>query len=381
MKKTLFFGFMALALAFTSCGNDDDKPSGPVTVVEDGIYLVGSSVASEEITTDSRMQPGVYEGEGYAATPREDMYQHVLFISKTGNFNIVEIKGSARIKYGATTVVDSEKAWAVSGDVVQDGNAISVDEDGLYFVYLDLQAASKKIFVLKANEISVTGDGVKSGETTLTKKDAFSKIKGEWEVNDVAFQSGWWKFRMNQNWTYVIAEGIPAFTNLGGSVTDLTPGGDNLPNVAYGVYTVTLKYEYGKGFSATTTKTGEGEVVAYDQSTIFSLIGSAVKNDAGEAGNWDFDRDFTFVSNTAGHIVYEANNVALAAGQFKVRKNHLWDAKDNGGNWGYGLTVEGATLTNEDGNFALAADATFSKIRWEFDWESQVANPKLVFVP
>ncbi|MDR0871905.1 MAG: hypothetical protein LBN27_00355 [Prevotellaceae bacterium] len=370
--RSVFYCVLTVLVAtfvLSSCKKDDDK-KGPVTVIEDGVYLIGSSVASENITVDSRMQNGVYEGEGFAATPRAGMYQSVLFISSTGSFKIVEVKGSDKINYGATIAVDSEKDWAFSGDVTVDGSEISVAENGLYFVYVDLQADAKKIFVLKANEISVIGDGTGSGsiDIPLTKKDdAFSKTKGEWEVTNVNFRAGWWKFRMNQNWTYAIAEGVPAFTNLGGDVADLTPGGDNLPDLGLGVYTVTLKYEYGKGFSVTTKKTGEGEVVDYSNCEL-ELVGTGVG--AGNPGavadgsSWGWGNVLSAGKPvvTNGVSTWTWANVELVGGEgFKLRT--VGDAESGGVtpfSKGAEIITSAPEGTSTSGNIVVTADGNYN---------------------
>ena len=344
--KFLFLGLMTLSLVLVGCKKDDDNAPKPVTVVEDGIYLLGSSVASADIAVESRMQPGVYEGEGFKATERKGMYQHVLFISQAGSFNIVEVKGSERITYGADIAVDPKTPWAFSGNVVQEGNAISVNDDGLYFVYLDLQADSKKIFVLKANDISIIGDGVGGTDISLTKKGAFSKTNGEWEATNVTFKKAWWKFRMNSNWTYTIAEGISAFTNLGGTPENLSPGGDNLPDLAAAKYTVNLKYEYGKGFKVTTTKTGESEAPVYPENLY--MIGD-------DFGNWGWANDGVVEMIPVNGIegAFWCINYFTAGNGFK------WNSKKD---WGgdFEKLGENSGFENNGGNAVVSADGLYS---------------------
>ena len=359
--KFLFLGMMTLSFVLASCKKDD--PPKPVDPVEDGMYLVGSSVASEDITVSSRMQPGVYEGEGYKATERQGMYQHILFISKTGSFNIVEVKGAAQIKYGATLTVDPETSWAFSGDVVQDGADITVTDDGLYFVYLDLQASSQKIFVLKANDISITGDGVVEKELSLTKKDAFSKTKGEWEVAGVNFKKGWWKFRMNENWTYPIAENIPAFTNLGGDPENLTPGGDNLADLEPAQYTVKLVYEFGNGFKVTTAETGEYTPEFPEN---LYMIGS-------DFGNWNWDDagvvEMIPVAGIEG--AFWCINYFTAGSGFKWNSVKSWDEGSAFGNLdenesiGFDNDGDGNAVIDEDGLYSVYIDMAADKIAIE----------------
>jgi hypothetical protein len=225
------------------------------------------------------MQQGVYEGEGYAATERVGMYQHVVFIAKNGSFNIVQMMGKQQVKWGGSLTQNTEKTWAYSGDIVENGAAFTVDEDGLYFVYLDIQEGSKKIFVFKANALTLDGDGIDmTAKPAMEKKDAFSKTTGAWEATDVVIRKGkWFKIRMNTDWTYNIheADNINAFTNLGGTLTNLTPGGKDIMVEESATYTVKLAYTFGEGFKMTLERTGDAPALQYPE-TLY-IVGDGCK--------------------------------------------------------------------------------------------------------
>jgi len=111
----------------------------------------------------------------------------------------------------------------------------------------------------------------------------------------------------------------------------------------------------------------------FNNNTVFSLIGTSISR-----GNpWETDLDFTFVSNTDNHIVYKAENITLLAGEFKVRMNHDWSYS-----WGWGeMAVEGEGFSagSEYSNI-FTQGGLFAKITFEFDWDSQIKNPKLKIV-
>jgi len=367
MKRVNLFLCVATAamVAFTSCNNDDD---GPTISVEDGVYLYGTSVASEVIADDCKMQPGWIE-KGFDSELRTGLYQDVLMISKTGNFIIEEVKGATRTKYGATLAVDPDKSWASSGNVVKDGAAITVADDGLYFVYLDLQATSKKIFVLKANEIGLIGDGVGSSGSNipLTKKDAFSKANGEWEATNVTFQTGWWKIRKHDNWTYTIAENVNVLTNLGGTLSNPFPGGGNFPDVPRGKYTVNLKYEYGKGFALTTTKTGDVAMTNYSNCEL-ELVGSGVDESNPNAipdvawGGWGHVLSAGKPTVAGTVYTWTWNSVTLKAEGFKIR---TINAEASGGvnsfDLGYGVVDAAASpgIVEDGGNIKASVAGNY----------------------
>ena len=358
--RFLFLGLMTLSIVLVGCKDDD--PANPVDVIEDGIYLVGSNVASEKIEVESRMQPGWIE-KGFDAELKSGLYQQVLFISATGTFNIVEVKGDTQTTYGATTTVDPEISWAFSGDVVQDGSGISVAENGLYFVYLDFQAASKKIYILKSNEIGLIGDGVGSGseDIALPKKGAaFSKTECEWEKTGVTFYNNWWKVRKVGEWKYVIAEDFVVLTNLGGDFDNLFPGGPNLPNVPRGIYTVNLRYEYGEGFKMTTTKTGDVAIDNYTDCEL-ELIGSGIDESNPGAqpdeywGGWGFVVSAGKPVKTENVYTWTWNSVILKAEGFKIRTlNAAASGGINGFDLGFGAVENSPSVVNDEGNLKVS---------------------------
>ena len=98
-------------------------------------------------------------------------------------------------------------------------------EAGLYYITLDLGAQTYTI--TKIDTIGAIGDFNGWGsQSNLTISDNGQSITGT-----VSFTGeGGWKLRANDNWDI----------NLGGSMTDLTPGGDNLAQPAAGDYEVSL---------------------------------------------------------------------------------------------------------------------------------------------
>ena len=266
---------------FASCNRNGEENG---EIIFDGFYIVGTAVASSELLSANRMHPGFTEGEGFLPTPRSGMHQSILFISAEGDFRIVEVRGADRINYGATLTVNPEIGWAFSGDVVVDGPAISVAESGLHLVYLDFHEGANRIFVLRIDEITAVGDGVHGPETELNEISvAADRRSAEWRVENLPMRAGWWKFRFNRNWVYMIADETPAFTNIGGTLgAPLTLGGANLPDMAPGLYTLTLRYQFGTGLTATATRTGDGGPVEHPEEMF--MIGDAF-------GGWDWNSD------------------------------------------------------------------------------------------
>lgn len=114
---------------------------------------------------------------------------------------------------------------SADGTLARDGANLTVDEAGLYYITLDLGAQTYTI--TRIDTIGAIGafNGW-GGQSNLTVSDNGQSITGT-----VSFTGeGGWKLRANDNWDI----------NLGGSMTDLTPGGADLAQPAPGDYEVSL---------------------------------------------------------------------------------------------------------------------------------------------
>ncbi|MDE6300054.1 MAG: hypothetical protein K2M10_10485 [Muribaculaceae bacterium] len=113
------------------------------------------------------------------------------------------------------------------GKLTTDGAAgnLTAPEDGLYYCTVDVPGLTYTI--TKINQIGIIG-GFNSwgGDELLSPSADFLTWTGE-----ITLDGGEFKFRMNGNWDI----------NLGGAISDLTQGGDNLSGYN-GTYDVTLNF-------------------------------------------------------------------------------------------------------------------------------------------
>ena len=113
------------------------------------------------------------------------------------------------------------------GTLSTDGGNIEVPEMGLYWCTATLDPEKPTYSLYHVTTIGVIGDATPQGwnaSTALTSDD-YLVWKGE-----VTFGAGEFKFRANDAWD----------VNLGGSLSDLSQGGDNIPAPEAGTYVVTL---------------------------------------------------------------------------------------------------------------------------------------------
>lgn len=184
-----------------------------------------------------------------------------------------------------------------------------------------------------------------------------------YNVTDL-YIDGEFKLRYNGAW---LGAGNSEVTLVGVSNT----GTDNFV-VATGAYNIKMTVEWDGekmvSMKAEFSKGKDPEIIDIDPTQyVYSFIGTV-------NGNWDTDTDLQLISNSTDHLVYQAE-VTLAAGEFKIRRDHEWNR-----NFGFAdMAIEGAEVSNNEGNVVLAADyngiATF-----EFDWNgSTEENVKLTF--
>ena len=371
MKK---FGILAAALVaaftFTSC---EEKPNGPdLNALPNGFYV--SEVGVDLIEVNA-MDQGINEVD---QTARTGMYEKYIVLEKGKKYEFVNKKGANADKYGATLeygetliVTDNTEVPGYKGSLAENAT-VEVTETGLYHIVLDFNEDGNLSDVGGAQCIIVpvvwgvrgamNGWGFTAGEKAA---DSY-----KWEWNCTIETAGAFKFAHSNAWkiNLDIANLVKANTNLG---ADCLPGGADIP-LERAEYKITLEFvgpaaTTQESYKCTVEKTGELPVL--DPSTfVYSFIGTV-------NGNWDTDTDFAFVSKDGEHYVFEAKNLDLAAGEFKIRFGHDW-AK----NFGYGsMTIKGIDVADNGGNIVTSA-AFKGSAKFEFDWDgSAEKNVVLTF--
>ena len=372
MKK---FGILAAALVaaftFTSC--DEPKPNGPdLNALPNGFYV---SEAGVDLIEENAMDQGINEVD---QTARTGMYEKYIVLEAGKKYEFVNKKGAAADKYGAALeygetliVTDNTDVPGYKGSLAENAT-VEVTETGLYHIVLDFNEDGNLSDVGGAQCIIVPVvwgvRGAMNGWGFTAGEKAADSYKWEWACTIET--AGEFKFAHSNAWkiNLDIANLVKANTNLG---ADCVPGGGNIA-LDRAEYKITLEFV---GPAATTqdsykyTVEKTGDLAAIDPSaTVYSFIGTV-------NGNWDTDTDFTFASKEGDHYVFEAKNIELAAGEFKIRCNHDW-GKNFGGS---ALTVKGVEVTGDD-NMTLAAPFKGSA-KFEFDWNgSAETNIVLTFV-
>lgn len=140
------------------------------------------------------------------------------------------------VNYAGYVYVENEfklaaGSWDVNwgganGKLVPNGNNITVDKNGLYYITANLNENTYTLTYIETIGI-IGGFNGWSAQQNLTPSADYKVWTVEATFPDANTE---WKFRMNDDWDI----------NLGGSLTDLRVNGDNIKTPEAGTYTITL---------------------------------------------------------------------------------------------------------------------------------------------
>lgn len=121
-----------------------------------------------------------------------------------------------------------QRRWDSGGEVLA-GEPIAVRIDGSGCYWISYNITSAKLDNTAITTYGVIGDLPDNNWSSSVALTQLASNPLIWN-GKVTFGTGEWKFRANDGWDI----------NLGGSYTNLEPGGDNLPSPGAGEHTVTL---------------------------------------------------------------------------------------------------------------------------------------------
>ncbi|MEA3446442.1 MAG: hypothetical protein U9R19_17140, partial [Bacteroidota bacterium] len=296
MKKNIFklsWILVAALLTFSACDKDEDDDTPPV-VIEDGIYVKGAGTALADFDIKGLLKST--RNEVNQEDRAELMELYIAIKAGTDGFNIVEVIGGEPVYYGPDTdfaevaapTTDEPKVAFNRGSFVESETPFTVSADGLYHVIIDTEV--KTIAVVPVEYWGVIGGATAigwSGDTEMASQ-GFDLNTMSFEVTDMELSNATFKFRYSGGWkveidtTYNGGEGIKVNANYGGAVDALVPGGDNIANDVPGVYTATMTWTLGDGYTATLVKTGDVPNTNWTD-VVLDAVGSGVSVDNANA--------------------------------------------------------------------------------------------------
>lgn len=289
MKKNVF-RLLAVALVgiavVTGCKKDDDDPilpppdngGGDKTELANGYYVYsGDITALADITDQGLMMSTINENGQVARAALVETFQEV----DGDGFYIIKVTNGA-VDYIGSSDVDTMPALGeepvdgiYKGSTNEDSVAYSVAKtgNGVYHIVYDSEIDSVVYAKVDWGVIGAASPGGWGANTPLPFKEADTN-KIVWEGTDIEMVNGTFKFRYSNGWKIffgdVTGTDVRVNTNVGGSLDALTPGGGDITNEVPGVYTFTLTYTFGVGYTVEATKTGDVVIPTYPEAMYVS---------------------------------------------------------------------------------------------------------------
>ena len=323
----LMFGIFAL-VTFSSCG--DDEPIIDTGVdginVSNGLYL---ALDGEDPSSTAALVAENVGAPDFGDAPRDGFTAGYMWL-EAGNYNVVEIieKEVTATIGGALTVEDDEASDCgntsyMRVETAAGGPAFNIATSGLYKVSHDAMRA--ELIVHQITSAGLIGAATPNGwaaDTPMT--GAIASDGASFSISDVVLRAGQMKLRFNCRWDIKrlidpnggldASNGYESFTNFGGAISDLKPGGANIDVTEDGLYTVTLDWDPRDGWSATQTRTGDAPDLTFDPNDFaWGIIGDATAN------SWDAHRDMLYKSGGDGIHNWYGVVTLVETGAFKLR--------------------------------------------------------------
>ncbi len=332
--------------------DDDDD-----IVAADAVYILGEATVYQSLTDNgveaAAMAVGINEVDG---TYRNGMYEKYMLLEGGKEFQIVIKEGVTETAYGADLVnveldgSDDQPAITVQKGVMTRNATLTVPEDGLYHIVLDLNTngdLSDQPIVIAPVTWGVRG-GMNSWGFTDGTATAFNKttMTFTWTEQSLA-ANGEFKFAYGGGWKIQLDdEGmVKASTNLG---VDMMPNGYNLSVTDAGKYTITLTYTLAAGTIADNYSYTTELTEANTTPTTMYMIGT-------DFGYWDWSSeeivDMVPVNGVAG--AFWTIQYFTAENGFKFCLNREWNGDFTN------LEGEYTGYTVADGNCFVDADGIY----------------------
>ncbi|MFZ4520308.1 MAG: hypothetical protein ACOYNC_01305 [Bacteroidales bacterium] len=335
--------------------------------VSDGYYVTGPATAYLETNSNAMMQTALNEIYQTSRPWLKELY--IPIKAGNGGFNIVKATGPLRKFIGpsddfteVTPGPDEPTLGLQRGHYADTTTTFTVPVDGLYHVIIDELLGKVAIARVSWEMIgAATPLGWLNG-THLTES-AFNPTIMSWTITNQPLTMGDWKFRYSNGWKVVMesnpVDPVSVNANLGGSINDLTAGGATFTNSNPGIYSCTLSYTLGSGYTATLIKTGNLPFVDYT-SYQMGIIGDAYLKQDGTPAFWD-ENFGTSLPAAAPPIYTWTYNIDFIGNKlFKFRQGDDWSGKQIS----YGdVVIEGPAagkFVNNTGNFVVTENGNYT---------------------
>lgn len=390
LKSTLKLSAVIMLTAlvtFSSCKKEDDPIVVDPVIVLDGIYIKGAGTAYADFNDNAMMKST--RNEVGQADRAELMELYIPIKAGAEGFSIVKVAGSVQTTYapGADfaeitnpTTDEPHAAAFYRGTAVEGTAKFTVPEDGMYHVIFDTELM--KVVVARVHWGLIGGATPNGwGSSTELTESAFNLTSMSWTITDMELRGGDWKLRYSGGWKIELDTvldlgggniGVKVNTNLGGAITALVAGGDNIVNADPGMYTCGLNYTVGSGFVLTMTKTA-GLPLTDWTGVICDAVGTGVSADNASAiadpSGWGWGNKLLADGapvKTGDVYTYTWTNITLEANEgFKLRTEDGVAPPAGGANFDVGFPAvdvanSSAAVADAGGNLSVTTKAAYT---------------------
>ena len=307
--KTKSFGiYLLLSLltfTFFSCKDDDN---GPVVLLPnlDGMYVYGTNtVATEPGNAASKMNLAILDpNQGAQVESMEGIFGKFIYVGANGSLQLAFVENEDGKFYGSpgggsldSSIVTGGviNDLVIHGDLVEDGPAITVSKEGLYYLYVDVNAETFILMEVKANMIGDATELNWSAGTPLPLKST-SATQTVFEGTGIPLKGATgYRYRFNDGWHVYQQDPIVTLSSLGvpsygeawdTGINDIGFFLDNIPHKESGIFTITLTFNGTTG-EWDEQKTKTGDLLVDYSATEIGWFGNAYYVEGTTEGAWD----------------------------------------------------------------------------------------------
>jgi hypothetical protein len=328
--------FAIIGTMMTSCGSDSDpKDPPPPPPKLEGFYVFGTNtIATLATDPEARMALALLDpSKAPNITDKDGVYGKYMYIGANSTISFIEVDADGNAtEFGAdnggTVTLGTDVGnvpindMVIHGSLEEDGDAIEVAEEGLYYTFVD---ANEDMFVIVPIKAQMIGDATELMWDAGTELPMISSTKEKtvFEGTDIGLKGATgYRYRINDGWHAFEGPGQVTLSSLGvesygeawdSGINDVGFYLDNIPHKENGVFTVRLEYDAAND-EWTETKTKTGELLIDYSDKEMSIFGNAYTLPGGAEGNWGSGTDGygLHVPTKAGNVyTWSWNDVVL----------------------------------------------------------------------
>ena len=356
------------------------------SILTEGWYVIGGGVAVTDFNGNTELAKMAIGKNEMVQVERPQL--HDIFMAvKAGSegFNIIHSGSKGVVTLGPDAVAlvleadrtsDEPKVDFQRGTVKETNTKFTVPTDGLYHIAYDEEYNTIVIVPVYMGIIGGATPGGWSASTPMTSS-AFNLTSMTFTINDLSLDNGDFKYRYSDGWKVIISDNnIRLNSNFGGTIDNIFLGGYQLTNSVPGIYTTTMTWTIGSGWTASLVKTGE-LVYSNDWSaTKVEFVGDAIDGtQAGatdDASGWNWgnllfadDSGLPVVGISGTDYTYTWTTVITVAGGCRIRT--AGGVASGGINFDAGyaiLDVANSTtdVANDGGNLKFTAAGSYRAV-------------------